>query len=69
MLIRPATTRDASDIASGERAVAATPRLLNGAPGEISLSAYINKIRALSKRPNGLYVVAQDGADPGPLAA
>lgn len=60
MLIRQACEADAQTIAEAEYATAlAQEGLLAAQPHEIPVSAYVNKIRALSDR--GLYVVLEVG--------
>jgi ribosomal protein S18 acetylase RimI-like enzyme len=75
--IRRARPEDANSVANGEYAAARTPGLLNARPGEVPEQAFLDKITALANKANGLYVVAEDGADivghllldPLPLAA
>ncbi len=74
--IRSARAEDAQAIAAAESATAETKGLLNALPGEIPLDAYREKIAAVIRHRNGVYLVAETGEqlighlllDPMPLA-
>lgn len=75
MQIRAARAGDAEAIAAAESAIARTPGLLVGWPGEIPVTAYRDKIEKLAV--HGRYIVAEDDAgivghaflDPMPMLA
>lgn len=59
LTFREARETDAAVIAGAEHDTAETPGLLNALPGEIPVTAFRDRIRALASDPRGLYLVAE----------